>query len=73
MITGESLPVQKTKGVHVIGATINREGLLVIEAKRIGKDSMLAQIIQQVQRAQSTKAPIQELADQISNVFVPSF
>lgn len=71
MITGESLPVQKTKGVHVIGATINREGLLVIEAKRIGKDSMLAQIIQQVQRAQSTKAPIQELADQISNVFVP--
>jgi Cu+-exporting ATPase len=71
MLTGESLPVQKSVGMQVAGATLNRDGRLVIQATRLGKDSTLAQIVRQVELAQSTKAPIQKLADQISNVFVP--
>jgi len=71
MITGESLPVHKTVGSEVVGATINREGMLTIEATKLGSDSALARIVQMVQQAQATKAPIQQLADQISNVFVP--
>lgn len=71
MLTGESLPVQKSAGMSVVGATINREGLLTIEAQKLGAQSALAQIVQQVKRAQASKAPIQLLADRISNIFVP--
>ncbi len=71
MLTGESLPVQKSAGMSVVGATINREGMLTIEAQKLGSESALAQIIKQVKQAQSSKAPIQLLADRISNVFVP--
>lgn len=71
MLTGESLPVEKVSGDAVTGATINRLGLLRFEATRVGKDTVLAQIIHLVEEAQSSKAPIQKLADQISAVFVP--
>ena len=71
MITGESIPVDKTVGDSVIGATINHQGLLTIDATSVGRDSALAQIIRLVEKAQSSQAPIQQLADQISNVFVP--
>lgn len=71
LISGESLPVTKSPGMQVIGSTINREGLITIRATRVGNDSTLAQIVKQVERAQSTKAPIQQLADQVSAVFVP--
>jgi P-type Cu+ transporter len=71
LLTGESLPIEKTVGMPVTGATINREGLLTIEAQKLGGQSALAQIIRQVKQAQASKAPIQLLADRISNVFVP--
>jgi P-type Cu+ transporter len=71
LITGESMPVEKSSGMNVVGATINREGLLTIQASRLGSDSALGQIVRQVEHAQSTKAPIQHLADQISGIFVP--
>ncbi len=71
MITGESMPIEKSKGMSLVGSTINQDGLLIMEARKVGKDTMLAQIIRQVEHAQSTKAPIQRMADQISNVFVP--
>ncbi len=71
MITGESMPIEKSKGMRLVGSTINQDGLLIMEARKVGKDTMLAQIIRQVEHAQSTKAPIQRMADQISNVFVP--
>ena len=71
MLTGESVPVDKEIGDRVIGATLNKQGALQIEVTKIGRDSALAQIIQLVQRAQSSKAPIQQLADRISNIFVP--
>lgn len=70
-ITGESLPIEKSVDMDVIGATINREGLLTIRATKLGRESALAQIIKQVEHAQSTKAPVQHLADQISGIFVP--
>lgn len=72
MITGESMPIEKRAGMKVIGATINRDGLLTIEAQRLGNESALAQIVEQVKLAQASKAPIQQLADQISNIFVPA-
>ncbi len=72
MITGESMPVDKKPGDAVIGATMNKEGLLKFEANKIGKDTALAQIIRLVEQAQGSKAPIQALADKVSAVFVPA-
>ncbi len=71
MLTGESLPVEKGLGDPVIGATLNKLGLLRFEATRVGRETALAQIIRLVEEAQGSKAPIQKLADQISAVFVP--
>lgn len=72
MITGESMPVKKQAGDECIGSTINKNGSFVFEAKRIGEDTMLSQIVKLVEDAQSNKAPIQRLADKISSIFVPS-
>lgn len=72
MITGESLPVEKQIGDEVIGATINKTGSFQFIATRVGKDSALAQIIDLVQLAQGSKAPIQKIADQVTGWFVPS-
>ncbi len=71
MLTGESLPVDKKEGDTVIGATLNKTGSFIFEATKIGRDTMLAQIIRMVQEAQGSKAPIQRLADSISGFFVP--
>lgn len=72
MVTGESLPVDKLKGNNVIGATINQDGILYVKAMKIGSDTFLSHIIKLVEEAQSTKVPIQKLADQITNIFVPA-
>ena len=71
MLTGESLPVEKKQGDPVIGATLNKLGLLKFEATKVGKETALAQIIKLVEDAQGSKAPIQKLADQVSAIFVP--
>lgn len=71
MITGESMPVDKKVGEVVVGATINKQGSLQVRATKVGKETVLAQIIQMVTEAQSSKAPIERLADQVSAVFVP--
>ncbi|MDZ4770372.1 MAG: heavy metal translocating P-type ATPase [Chloroflexota bacterium] len=71
MLTGESLPVSKETGSEVIGATINKQGRLVVEARRVGAETALAQIVRLVEQAQGSKAPIQRVADQVSGVFVP--
>jgi Cu+-exporting ATPase len=71
MLTGESLPVEKGPGDPVIGATLNKLGMLKFEATKVGKETALAQIIRLVEQAQGSKAPIQRLADQISAIFVP--
>ncbi len=71
MITGESFPIDKGPGDSVTGATINQQGLLTVEATSLGADSALSQIIRLVEKAQSSKAPVEQLADKISNVFVP--
>ncbi len=72
MITGESLPVGKGPGDKVVGATINKQGLLKFEATQVGRNTVLAQIIRLVEQAQGSKAPIQKLADQVSAWFVPA-
>ena len=71
MLTGESLPVEKKPGDTVIGATLNKLGMLKFEATKVGKETALAQIIKLVEDAQGSKAPIQKLADQVSAIFVP--
>ena len=72
MITGESVPRDKKPGDNVIGATVNKEGLLKFEANKVGKDTALAAIIRLVEQAQGSKAPIQALADKVSAIFVPA-
>ncbi|MBW4641931.1 MAG: heavy metal translocating P-type ATPase [Goleter apudmare HA4340-LM2] len=72
MVTGESVPVKKHPGDEVIGATINKTGSFKFRATRVGKDTVLAQIVQLVQQAQGSKAPIQRLADQVTGWFVPA-
>jgi Cu+-exporting ATPase len=72
MVSGEPVPVEKQEGSKVIGATINGTGTLVIEAKKIGKDTLLSQIVQLVAEAQRSRAPIQSLVDEVSSYFVPT-
>ena len=72
MVTGESMPVTKRAGDEVIGATVNQTGTFRMRAARVGRDTVLAQIVRLVQRAQASKAPIQRLADAASGVFVPA-
>ncbi len=71
MVTGESLPVDKTAGDPAIGATINKTGVFKMKATKVGKDTFLSQIIKMVEEAQGSKAPIQRLADKITEYFVP--
>ena len=72
MVTGESMPVTKETGANVIGGTMNQSGALVIEARKVGRDTMLSQIVQLVAEAQRSRAPIQRMADQVSGWFVPA-
>ncbi|ANP46753.1 heavy metal translocating P-type ATPase [Candidatus Viadribacter manganicus] len=72
MVTGESMPVTRAPGARVIGGTLNRTGALVIEADRIGADTMLSRIVHMVAAAQRSRAPIQRLADKVSSWFVPA-
>jgi P-type Cu+ transporter len=71
MVTGESIPTDKTIKSSVIGATVNQDGILYIRATKIGSDTFLAHIIELIENAQSTKVPIQKLADKITSIFVP--
>jgi Cu+-exporting ATPase len=71
MITGEPIPVEKNPGDKVIGATVNGTGSLIIEARRVGAETLLAQIVHMVSEAQRSRAPIQSLADKVSGYFVP--
>lgn len=71
MITGESMPIEKQTGDLVIGGTLNQTGILEYTAEKVGKDTMLAQIVEIVKHAQSSHAPIQKLADRIADIFVP--
>ena len=72
MVTGESIPVEKTPGSRVIGGTVNGTGSFVTRAERIGRDTLLAQIVHMVSEAQRSRAPIQRLADVVSSYFVPA-
>jgi Cu+-exporting ATPase len=72
MISGESMPVEKTIGSEVIGATINKTGSFKFEAMKVGRETMLAQIIRLIEEAQGSKAPIQLLADKVASIFVPA-
>jgi Cu+-exporting ATPase len=72
MITGEPVPVEKLPGAKVTGATVNGTGGLVMRAERVGRDTMLSQIVRMVSEAQRSRAPIQKLADQVSGWFVPA-
>ncbi|CAH0416000.1 copper-translocating P-type ATPase [Periweissella fabaria] len=71
MVTGESMPVSKAAGDKVIGATINSNGTFVFKAEKVGNDTMLAQIVELVKKAQNSHAPIQNLTDKVSDIFVP--
>ena len=72
MVTGESIPVEKSAGSAVVGATINKTGTFKMEARKVGEETMLAQIIKMVQEAQEKKAPIQRIADRVAAYFVPA-
>ncbi len=72
MITGESIPVEKSEGTNVIGATVNASGSFIMRAERVGSETMLAQIVNLVGQAQRSRAPIQRLADKVSGWFVPA-
>jgi Cu+-exporting ATPase len=72
MVTGESMPVLKTTDAHVIGGTVNQSGGLVLRAEKVGRDTMLARIVDMVSRAQRSRAPIQRLADHVAGWFVPA-
>jgi Cu+-exporting ATPase len=71
MATGESMPVNKHPGDEVIGATVNQDGLLKVEATKVGKDTFLSQVIKLVEECQGSKVPIQEFADKVTGIFVP--
>jgi len=71
LLTGESLPVAKQVGDRVVGGSVNQTGGLMVRLNRVGRDTMLAQIVRLVQEAQSTKAPVQRLADRVAGIFVP--
>jgi Cu+-exporting ATPase len=71
MLTGESMPVEKAPGAQVIGATVSLDGLLLIEATRVGRETALAQIVRLVRQAQESKSNVERLADRVSGVFVP--
>ncbi|MFS1514122.1 heavy metal translocating P-type ATPase [Chengkuizengella sp. SCS-71B] len=71
MLTGESIPIEKNIGDNVIGATMNKNGVIQVQATKVGKETALAQIIKVVEEAQGSKAPIQRIADRISGIFVP--
>lgn len=72
MITGESMPVHKTVGDEVVGSTMNADGALTVKVTKVGGDTMLAQIVEMVKKAQTSHAPIQNLTDRISQIFVPA-
>lgn len=72
MVTGESMPVTKTIADKVVGGTMNQSGAFVMQAERVGKETVLAQIVEMVAQAQRSRAPIQRLADQVSGYFVPA-
>lgn len=72
MVTGESIPSEKTVGDEVIGGTINKNGFIKFEATKVGKDTMLSQIVKLVEQSQEHKAPVQRLSDKIAGIFVPS-
>ncbi len=72
MVTGESMPVSKVEGARVIGGTVNQSGGLVLSAEKVGRDTMLARIVDMVARAQRSRAPIQRLADRVAGWFVPA-
>lgn len=71
MVTGESMPVEKHAGDHVIGSTLNSNGTFMFKAEKVGDETMLSQIVELVKKAQNSHAPIQKLTDQVSNIFVP--
>ena len=72
MVTGESMPVTKEAGARVIAGTLNQSGSFVMRADKVGRDTLLAQIVQMVAEAQRSRAPIQRLADQVAGWFVPA-
>ena len=72
MVTGESMPVEKTPGIKVVGGTVNQTGSFIMRAERLGSETLLAQIVRMVAEAQRSRAPIQSLADKVSGYFVPA-